>query len=112
MQPSVPSALVNMARTRAGLSQRALARRAGTAQSVIARIESGATSPTWETLARILAACGFELRAELEPRLGGRSHMLDDVPRILKLTPQQRLVELRNAARLVAEAKPAAHGRV
>jgi hypothetical protein len=31
--------------------------------------------------------------------------MLDDVPRILRLTPEQRLVELRNASRLLAGAR-------
>ena len=31
--------------------------------------------------------------------------MLDDVGRILRLTPEQRLTELRNAARFVAEAR-------
>jgi hypothetical protein len=31
--------------------------------------------------------------------------MLDDVPRILRLTPEQRLSELRNAARFFAAAR-------
>jgi len=37
------------ARQRAGLSQRALARRARTAQSVVACIENGTASPSWQT---------------------------------------------------------------
>lgn len=97
--------LLHEARTRAGLSQRALARRARTAQSVVARIEAGETSPSWETLQRLLRATGFELRAELQPALRGRSHMLDDVARILRLRPEERLLELRNAARLLASAR-------
>ena len=80
--------LLREARTRAGLSQRALARRAGTAQSVIARIEKGQTSPTWETLERLLDAAGVDMSAQLEPRVVVGSHMLDDVPRILALTPE------------------------
>lgn len=88
------------ARQRAGISQRVLARRARTAQSVIARIESGSASPSWQTLERLLRSAGFALSATLVPRPRGRSHMLDDVPRILRLTPEQRLIELRNAARL------------
>jgi hypothetical protein len=32
--------------------------------------------------------------------------MLDDVARILRLSPEQRLLELRNASRLLAHAKP------
>ena len=99
MPSSSPAQLLAEARKRSGLSQRALAQRARTAQSVIARIENGTVSPSWTTLERLLRRCGFELQAALVPRLQGRSHMLDDVPRILRLTPEQRLLELRNAAR-------------
>ncbi len=60
--------LVRDARLRAGLTQRELARRAETAQSVVARIERGQTSPTWETLTRLLAAAGFDLDATLAVR--------------------------------------------
>jgi transcriptional regulator with XRE-family HTH domain len=102
---SDPAHLLRTARRRAGLSQRALAKRARTAQSVVARIESGETSPAYETLTRLLRVAGFELRSELQPALDGRSHMLDDVPRILRLTPEQRLAELRNAARFLAAAR-------
>ena len=105
---SSPSELVTAARLRAGLSQRELASRARTAQSVVARIESGATSPTWETLARLLDAAGFALDATLRPVAGEVSHMLDDVPRILRLTPEQRLLELRNVSRFLAAARPRA----
>jgi transcriptional regulator with XRE-family HTH domain len=97
--------LLRQARTRAGLSQRALARRAGTAQSVIARIESGQTSPTWETLERLLDAANVDLRAQLEPRIVVGSHMLDDVPRILRMTPEQRLEEVKNLSEFFAHAR-------
>ncbi len=60
--------LLRRARTRADLSQRELARRAGTAQSVVARIEGGQTSPTWATLQRLLGATGLELRVALGER--------------------------------------------
>jgi transcriptional regulator with XRE-family HTH domain len=105
MPSNDPGSLLREARARAGLSQRALARLARTAQSVVARIESGDTSPSFETLRSLLAGAGFDLHVELEPAITGRSHMLDDVPRILNLTPEQRLVELRNAARLAAGAR-------
>ncbi len=95
--PPLPARLVIEARTRAGLTQRALARRARTAQSVIARIENGTTSPGWKTLEHLVRSAGFELQAMLAPKLRGRSHMLSDVARILSLTPEQRLIELRNA---------------
>jgi transcriptional regulator with XRE-family HTH domain len=99
MASSPVSQLLIEARRRAGLSQRALARRARTAQSVVARIESGASSPSWQTIERLLRGAGFALNATLVPRLRGRSHMLEDVQRILRLTPEERLIELRNAAR-------------
>jgi transcriptional regulator with XRE-family HTH domain len=108
MPQNSPADLLRAARKRAGLSQRDVARRAGTAQSVVARIEQGATSPTWETLTRLLAAAGFELDALLALHATDASHMLSDVPRILRLTPEQRLIELRNVSRFLVEAKRSA----
>lgn len=99
--------LLRDARLRAGLTQRSLARRARTAQSVVARIEQGMTSPGWDTLARLLRAAGFDLEVSLTPRPVSDSHMLDDVPRILRLTPEERLNEVRNLSRLLAEARVA-----
>ena len=101
------AALVRDARSRAGLSQRELARRAATAQSVVARIERGQTSPTWETLSRLLAAAGFDLDARLAVRPVVGSHMLDDVARILRLTPEERLEEIANVGRLIIAARRA-----
>ncbi|MGH8288502.1 MAG: helix-turn-helix domain-containing protein [Steroidobacteraceae bacterium] len=100
MSSSTAARLLIEARQRAGLSQRALARRARTAQSVVARIENGTASPSWRTLERLLRGAGFGLSASLVPRLSGRSHMLEDVPRILRFTPEERLTEPRNTARL------------
>src|SRR3954462_1781898 len=97
--------LLRQARLRAGLSQRQLAERAGTAQSVIARVERGLTSPTWDTLERLLAAAGYELNAQVEPRVVVGSHMLDDVPRILSMTPEQRLEEVKNLSEFLHEAR-------
>ena len=88
--------LLRQARARAGLSQRALARRAGTAQSVIARIEGGHTSPTWETLERLLAAADFTIQAQVESRVVRGSHMLHEVAHVLSLTPEQRLEGVKN----------------
>ncbi len=58
-------------RQRLGLSQRALALRAGTTQAAVSRIESGKTTPTWATACSLLLAMGLEpeLRAR---RLQGR----------------------------------------
>jgi transcriptional regulator with XRE-family HTH domain len=104
---SLASELVRTAREQAGLSQRELAHRAGTAQSVIARIELGLASPTWETLTRLLGAAGFDLDARIAARPVVESHMLADVPRILRLTPEDRLREVANASRFTAAVRRA-----
>ena len=44
---------------------------------------------------------------QLEPAPAHGSHMLADVARILRLSPEQRLLELRNAARFLNAAKRA-----
>jgi transcriptional regulator with XRE-family HTH domain len=62
------SALIVEARTKAGLTQRELARRAGTSQPAIARLERGQTSPTLAVLERVAGAAGFDLRLELVPK--------------------------------------------
>jgi len=105
MPSTTPGSLLRMARARAQLSQRALAARAGTAQSVVARIELGQTSPSCETLAALLHASGFELRMGLEAAPACDMRMLDDVARIQRLTPEQRLIELGNASRFFAAAE-------
>jgi hypothetical protein len=97
--------LVREARERAKLSQRELARRAGTSQSVVARIERGQASPSSATLERLLRKAGFELHVELRPRRPTASHMLADAARILRLTPEQRLREVRNASRFISAAR-------
>jgi predicted transcriptional regulator len=100
-----PAALLRKARTRGGLSQRDLAARAGTSQSVVARIEGGLTDPSSETLRRLLRAAGMEVRCLLEPLPVTGSHMLEDVSRILAMTPEDRLLEVRNLNRFLFESQ-------
>jgi transcriptional regulator with XRE-family HTH domain len=52
---------------KAGLSQRALAERAGVPATMISAYERDRRQPTMATLLRLLAAAGFELRMHLEP---------------------------------------------
>ncbi len=94
--------LLREARKRAGLTQRELARCAGTAQSVVARIERNRSSPTWGTLLELIRAAGFELNCQLTPATASDSHMLADVARILSLTPEERLDEVRNVNAFLA----------
>ncbi len=102
-----PGGLLRAARHRAGLSQRALAQRAGTAQSVVARIESGASDPSSRTLKRLLEAAGAELHCSLVDRPVVDSHMLDDVERVLALSPEERLVEVARVDHLLRSARRA-----
>lgn len=61
---SIIEALVR-ARQEANLSQADLARKIGTTQSAVARLESGNISPSISTLQRYAAATGTRLRLEL-----------------------------------------------
>lgn len=60
--------MLREARSRAKLTQRQLAAKAGIPQETIARIERGRADPRLNTLDRLLAACEFGL--EVMPRLG------------------------------------------
>ena len=57
--------LIRMARRKAGLTQTILAERAGTSQAAVSAYESGRRSPSVDTLSRLLAAAGFEVRMRL-----------------------------------------------
>ena len=54
------------ARTRAGLTQQQLARKMGTTQPVVARLESGRGHPSMRTLERFAKATGSRLRIRFE----------------------------------------------
>jgi transcriptional regulator with XRE-family HTH domain len=53
------------ARTKAGLSQSQLAKKMGTSQSTITRLESGTTLPSTKTLMRFAKATGCKVRVRL-----------------------------------------------
>jgi len=55
------------ARAAAELTQAELARRIGTTQSAVARLEGGGVSPSIATLRRYAEATGTDLRIELVP---------------------------------------------
>jgi transcriptional regulator with XRE-family HTH domain len=62
-----PGQLIRETRKRHGLSQQRLARRVGTQQSAISRLEADKNSPSVETLELILAAMGEKLELTAEP---------------------------------------------
>ncbi|MGH9433189.1 MAG: helix-turn-helix domain-containing protein [Terriglobia bacterium] len=55
------------ARNRAGLTQVELARKMGTTQPVVARLEGGRTRPSMRTLERLAKATGSRLLIRFEP---------------------------------------------
>ena len=79
MSEDTAAKVLREARTRAGLTQRQLAERAHTAQSVVARIETGAT----DTLGRLLEVADFALHAVAFDVFGVRleAASLDDIMR-------------------------------
>jgi transcriptional regulator with XRE-family HTH domain len=96
-----PGELIRETRRRKGLSQRRLARRAGTSQSAIARIERGEEGVTWPRLRSIMLAMGEEpvlssraLSARYHP-----DHLLQD----RAMSPGARLESGLNFSRFATE---------
>lgn len=65
------------ARSRAGLTQQELARKMGTTQPAVARLESGRVRPSLRTLERLAAATGSRLLISFEPREEGSRESCD-----------------------------------
>lgn len=84
-----PGELLRDARKRHGVSQKSLARRAGTTQSAISRIERGGVSPTFGTLSELLHLVGEDLVLTAQPTDSGIDRSL--IRANLALTPQRRL---------------------
>lgn len=100
-----PGSLVRQQREKAGLSQRSLARRAGTTQAAVSRIERGLTAPTWETVRALLLALGCEpeLRAS---RLSGRWDPIH-LAELRERSPAERLELAISANRLAGRLRQA-----
>ena len=90
--------LVREARERAGLTQAALAERAGVAQSTVSRVESGARTPSTDLVERLVRATGYEIRVGLGEPDPETAALLE---RNLRLSPQERLDNAVRAARFV-----------
>ena len=99
--------LVREARRRAGLSQRELAERARTTQSAIARLETGRSTPSFDTVLRLVRLCGFDLDVMLVMR--DESDMAQ-ARGLLELTPAQRVVEGVQTANTMLKIQGAARG--
>ncbi len=71
------------------MSQLSLARRAGTTQAAVSRIERGLTTPRWDTVEALLIALGYEPLLETR-RLSGRWDPVH-LAAARERTPSQRL---------------------
>lgn len=107
---SMSGRMLRYARSRAKLTQRALAAKTGIPQETIARIERGRVDPRVGTLDRLLEGCGYGL--EVEPRLGigiDRSQIDErlDTPMDRRLAiameDDRHFLELRRSLRKIAE---------
>ena len=96
--------LVAEARKRAGLTQAALAQRAGVAQTTVARIESGARNPSTDMVERLVRASGYEIRVSLGEPDPGTASLFE---RTLRRTPAERLTDAVRAARFVQRGREA-----
>lgn len=100
-------AILREARARSGLSQRALAERAGVAQSEIARIEAGRQEPAYRKLERLVRAAGLDLKVELVPHDDHDERLIEAM---LALPVEERLDSLRRHAELFASARELGDG--
>ena len=93
--------LLKTARSRSGLTQLELGKRAGVTQAAISRIEDEKVSPRFDTLTRLLEACGFSI--EIATRLGEGVDRTA-IRQLLRLTPAERarlaVEEARNLERI------------
>ncbi len=92
-------------RVASGLSQASLARRAGTTQAAVSRIEHGLTTPTWETISALLLAMGYEPELKAR-RLTGRFDPVH-LAAMRERTPAERLRLAISADRLAGRLRRA-----
>ena len=98
--------IVRLLREQLGLTQQALAEKAGTSQPTIALYESGSKSPTLATLQRLASSLGFELAVTLTPRLTREDHRSLAYHRaIARILRQNPLPTLKRAKQMLARMK-------
>lgn len=84
-----PATLIREARLSAQLTQAELARRLGTTQSAVARLERQGSNPTYTQLARAIEAAGKRLELTVAaPRLNVDDSLIVEQ---LRLTPAERV---------------------
>jgi ribosome-binding protein aMBF1 (putative translation factor) len=87
------------ARLKAGLSQTELARRVGTKQANISRIESGLANPTLDLVNRLMQVLGFKVKFEQPFSIQNSTESSVDYSLILYTTPPYQIpYQIRNVA--------------
>ncbi len=99
--------LLRQARARSDLTQAEVARRSGTDPSVLSAYERGRRLPSIATLDRLLAVCGLQLHAELEPLHADLDRQIDQ---LAALDPHARLLRAARWGQDVPEALAALVG--
>lgn len=99
--------IVHEARRAAGLTQVELARRLGTTQSAVARLEKPGANPRVSTINRVLAATGHELDTSLRARSAVDETM---IAANLRRSPAQRLEAFQTAYRALRRLAPTVLG--
>jgi transcriptional regulator with XRE-family HTH domain len=91
--------LIRDARVRSGLSQRAVARRAGTTQAAISRIERGLQEPSFERFEAIMQGMGWRPAVELEALAAHREEPRRLLEEARYGDPSRRVASAANALR-------------
>jgi transcriptional regulator with XRE-family HTH domain len=99
--------LIREARRRHGLAQAELAKRLGTSQPAISRIEQDQVSPTVETLEHILNALGETLRVSTIPLSlpapGASNQSIAELRADYRLSPEERLAQAAQLSEVATE---------
>ena len=99
--------VIYSARRRARLTQHELAQRLGLPQSQLSRWERGVVAPSFETLQRIVRACGLELTIGIANHDDSYAHFIG---RALDRSPAERIADAVEREREYATIRGAAVG--
>jgi transcriptional regulator with XRE-family HTH domain len=102
--------LLREARLERSLDQAELARRAGTTQTYVSRIERGAVSPSLNTLRRLMNAMGVDLHLSVESLPHGNQSADELRADLRELTAEQRLERAIELSEFLTEVAATAHG--
>ena len=100
-----PAAILKDARLRAGLTQAELARRLGTSQAAVARLERPGANPTFSTLQRAVHETGHRLQLDASARASSVDDTL--IASYLRMSPADRLSAFQSSHQSLARLKRA-----